>query len=125
MVDPKFADTELANDVSLMPIGLRSMPPTSPAKPVRMAFPNTELVNARRARDTAAERQRVLVATQESLRIAEAASAAYQNGKTEGHVKGYRRGWKTGTAWGIFCGAFGTVVIGAVVVLYLGGHRLF
>jgi hypothetical protein len=110
--DPSFADTELSSTVSLLPLGVtrRSTRPPIP-------FPNLELVHRERQRSAIAERARTLAATQEALRIAEAAAAAYANGKIEGDRHGFRRGWTRGTRWGIGVGAFATLVIGAIGIL--------
>jgi len=46
-------------------------------------------------------------------------TAAFRSGKAYGETEGYREGFTSGTSWGIFCGAFGTCLLGAIVVFAL------
>jgi hypothetical protein len=126
-----FADTELAEPgaiISLLPIGVqRAAAPRTPSPPIRFdAALDPEAARRSRERTARMERERQLRATHDSMRIREAASAAYANGKLEGEAHGYRAGYTRGTAWGIFCGAFGTCLLVAIAVIgltvYIGRH---
>lgn len=107
---PEFADTELANDVSLLPIGLKQT--TEYLSP----FPDPEFEERLRRKRRAAELKQQLLRTADETRLATASAMAFANGKLYGRDEGFKEGYRKGTHWGMFCGAVIALVLGAVTV---------
>jgi len=129
--DPAFAETEMASHVLPFPfVGLHSRttperrPSVDSTTDLVFNFADPERVRRERSMLVTATRERERLQTEANMRIAEAASAAYQNGKADGRAEREREGWTTAVSWGVFCGAFGTCVVVALavigMVLYVG-----
>lgn len=110
MPNQDFADTELANEATLLPIGFVSSHP--------IPFPDPEKVDRERRRRQRAERERQLQATLEETRLADAVAAASENARLYGHDAGFKDGFRKGTHWGMFCGAISATI--AIVIIAFG-----
>lgn len=89
-------------------------------------FPDPEVLERARERRQRIERSLDEATTAAALRMQQAVTAARRNALDEGHTAGWKAGFKTGTHWGMLCGALATLLIGGMVivaVMHLVGIR--
>ena len=123
-----FADTEIADDFSLLPLGHRSAMrdlaaasgKTRRLDPERFSIKGKPAPVLTHGRQTAASQAR---ASGNELRASErqqaAVAAAYQNGVIAGDTAATRREYKRGFSWGFICGLVLTCLLGSLSIIFV------